>query len=199
MTTTQSDLGRSLAYNELIDSPLLFPNKSGKKLDHLTRRIQQLAAKCQLQLPTTTEGRHAAATAATLHCTTDERDAIAVQMSHSKRTQELHYVRTKSTAQAVKGYKLLEGLRQQSTHSACDKRVPFSKEDHLRSKVHMGLTDAQQEQYRRIAHQQGPVSPNFSRPVQVCTASGAHEPRRGVRSPNSIHSYLVEYYCYHAI
>ena len=69
-----------------------------------------------------TEGRHAAATAAALHCTSDECDAIAFQMSHSKQTQELHI------AQAVKGYKLLEGLRQQSMPSASG-GVPFSAEE----------------------------------------------------------------------
>ena len=43
--------------------------------------------------------------------------------------------------------------------------------NHLRGKVHKGLSDAQQEQYRRMAHQQGAVCPNFRRPIQVCVAN----------------------------
>ena len=95
----------------LAESPLLFPNRAGRPLDHLSRQVQQLGKSYELNLPTVTEGRHAAATAAALRCTPDKRTAIAKQMSHSVQTQERFYDRTKSQAQAFKGFKLLQELR----------------------------------------------------------------------------------------
>ena len=77
-------------------SPLLFPNTVGNPVDHLSRKVVQFFSKYSLSLTTATEGRHAAATAAACSCTREERDALAKQMSHSTRTQELYYARTKS-------------------------------------------------------------------------------------------------------
>ncbi len=81
----------------------------GKPLDHMSRHVQQLGHLHGLTLPTATQGRHAAATVTTQSGHEDEREAVAVMMSHSRQTQERYYAHTKSTREAVKGYKLMEG------------------------------------------------------------------------------------------
>ena len=82
--------------------------------------MQQLGKNYQLSLPTATEGRH---------CTPEERTAIAKQMSHSVQTQERFYDRTKSQAEALKGFRLLQELCQGRGNS--DQRAPvrFSEEE----------------------------------------------------------------------
>ena len=111
-----------------VSSPLLFPNSKGKPLDHLSRSVQQLAAKHGLTVPTATEARHVAATIAAEKCTEHEREAVATHMSHSRATQQLHYVRKKNIEESVKGYQVLTKLRDGSelTHGT---RVQFSAEE----------------------------------------------------------------------
>ena len=48
----------------LSPSQLVFPNTKGNEIDHLSRRVKDLAAKHKLQLPVATDSRHAAGTAA---------------------------------------------------------------------------------------------------------------------------------------
>ena len=92
-------------------SLLLFPNREGRQLDHLSRHLHRLAEKLHIQLPkTATETRHAAATAV-VERSDNERTAVAAAMSHSKRTQELYYALNKGRKQAVEGYRVMEGMR----------------------------------------------------------------------------------------
>ena len=93
------------------ESNLLFPNKDGKALDHLSRHVQNLATKLGIKLPcTATATRHAAATAAAL-CGEVERTTVAAAMSHSKQTQEVYYTLNKGTKDAVQGYRVMEEIR----------------------------------------------------------------------------------------
>lgn len=72
-------------------SNLLFPNREGKPLDHLSRHIAKLAKDLCINMPeNATETRHAAATAA-IERTGVERRAVATAMSHSPRTQLSYY------------------------------------------------------------------------------------------------------------
>ena len=92
-------------------SKLLFPNREGRPIDHLSRHVEKLAGKLEVQLPrTATETRHAAATAAA-KCGDQERTTVATAMSHSKRSQEVYYTLNKGKKQAVEGYRVMEGIR----------------------------------------------------------------------------------------
>ncbi len=59
----------------------------------------------------------------------DEREAVAVMMSHSRQTQERYYAHIKSTRDPVKGYKLMEGLRKDASSRSPGKRVNFSDQE----------------------------------------------------------------------
>ena len=65
----------------LPDSPLLFPNKDGKPLDHLSRHVKNLGQKYGIQVPNATASRHAAATAVTKTGGEQEKSAVATLMS----------------------------------------------------------------------------------------------------------------------
>lgn len=112
------------------ESMLLFPNQTGRPLDHLSRHVQKLGAQYQLTLPTATEGRHAAATAATLHCTEREQAAVATLMSHSHQTQRRYYANVKSRQESVQGFKIMQKLCQDSASSGQGRqRSPFTDEE----------------------------------------------------------------------
>ena len=92
-------------------SDLLFPNREGHPLDHLSRHVDKLAKTLGIDLPrTATQTRHAAATAIA-EGTEVERNAVAVTMSHSPRTQQLYYSLKKGRKEAVEGYRVMEGIR----------------------------------------------------------------------------------------
>ena len=92
-------------------SAILFPNRDGRPLDHLSRHVEKLANKLGICLPhTATETRHAAATAIA-EGTDKERTAVAAAMSHSQRTQQLYYSLKKGRKEAVEGYRVMEGIR----------------------------------------------------------------------------------------
>ena len=113
------------------ESHLLFPNREGKTLDHLSRHVEALGTKLGIKLPrTATETRHAAATAAAA-CGDEERTTVAAAMSHSKRTQEVYYTLNKGKKDAVQGYRVMEEMRRGETQggAASWARVPFSAEE----------------------------------------------------------------------
>ena len=96
-----------------VESDLLFPNREGKQLDHLSRHVKNLAIKLGLGLPNTaTETRHAAATAVA-GSGPAEQTAVETAMSHSRRTQELYYSLHKGKKDAVEGYRLMETMRRE--------------------------------------------------------------------------------------
>lgn len=110
-------------------STLLFPNREGKHLDHLSRHVEKLATKLGIKLPrTATETRHAAATAVA-GSSDVQRTAVAAAMSHSKRTQELYYSLNKGKKDAVEGYRVMEGIRREERDGREAARVQFSEED----------------------------------------------------------------------
>ena len=112
-------------------SNFLFPNREGKRLDHLSRHVSNLAKKLGFNLPkTATETRHSAATAAA-ECSQQERASVAAAMSHSQRTQDLYYTLTKGRKHAVEGYRIMEGLRQSEVQESSTRGV-FT-EDHTES------------------------------------------------------------------
>ena len=70
-------------------SCLLFPNKHGKQLDHISRHVDKLARTIGVDLPhAATATRHITASAL-MDSSDAARSVVAVAMSHSKRTQEL--------------------------------------------------------------------------------------------------------------
>ena len=68
----------------LSPSQLVFPNTKGNEIDHLSRRVKDLAAKHKLQLPVATDSRHVAGTAASRSCNEQEKESLASLMSHSR-------------------------------------------------------------------------------------------------------------------
>ena len=94
-------------------SHLLFPNREGKKLDHLSRHIEKLSTNLGINLPrTATDTTHATATAVA-GSSGMERTAVAAAMSHSKQSQELYYQANKGKKDAVEGYRLMETMRRE--------------------------------------------------------------------------------------
>ena len=113
------------------ESNLLFPNRDGKAIDHLSRHVQNLATKLGIKLPrTATATRHAAATAAAV-CGEAERTTVAAAMSHSKQTQEVYYTLNKGTKDAVQGYRVMEEIRRDERQggAASSARMRFSTEE----------------------------------------------------------------------
>ena len=74
-----------------------------------------------------TENRDVGATQSARVCNERERDQVAAQMSHSRRTQQAYYVRLKSSAESREGYKILAKLRQGG--GAAHTKRPFSDEE----------------------------------------------------------------------
>ena len=56
----------------------LFPNAKGGPLDNLSRHVQSLAKSLGIDLPTSTVGRHTAATTAVTKCTETQQNAVSV-------------------------------------------------------------------------------------------------------------------------
>ena len=110
----------------LSDSPLLFPNRSGKPFDHLSREMRQLGKKYGITVPTATASRRTAATAISRAGSEADREAVATMMSHSQQTQQRYYAMTKGRDVAVKGFNVMESLRQDTPGDATSRRVPYS-------------------------------------------------------------------------
>ena len=111
----------------LSDSPLLFPNQSGKPIDHLSRHLHRLGKKYAIEVPTASASRRAAATAISKAGSEADREAVATMMSHSQQTQQRYYAMTKGRDVAVKGFLLMESLRQDSPGDAASSvRVRYS-------------------------------------------------------------------------
>lgn len=108
-----------------------FPNRRRKPIDHLSRAVQQLANKFGMQLPTATEGRHAAATATAMKCYYQERDAVATTMSHSYQTQMAYYVNSKSKKEAERGFVFCSLRQGELVGNAAKPRVPLTEEVEL--------------------------------------------------------------------
>ena len=96
---------------------LLFPNREGNKLDHLSRHIEKLSTNLGIKLQrTATDTRHATATAVA-GSSDMERTAVAAAMSHSKQSQELYYQAKKGKKDAVEGYRVMETMRREEKGS----------------------------------------------------------------------------------
>jgi len=112
---------------KLAESQLLFPNKDGRPIDHLSRHMAKLGSQFGIDVPTATQSRHDAATAIS-SAGMEERSAVATMMSHSRRTQERYYQDTKGRQHAAKGYSLMESIRE-GTISGRKTRVGFTSEE----------------------------------------------------------------------
>ena len=111
----------------LSDSPLLFPNESGRPIDLLSRHMHRLGKKYGITVPTAIASRWAAATAISKAGSEADREAVATMMSHSQQTQQRYYAMTKGRDVAVKGFHVMESLRRDSPGDAASSgRVPFS-------------------------------------------------------------------------
>lgn len=98
-------------------SNLIFPNRVGKAIDHLSRHVKALADRLHVNIPVTaTTMRHAAATAVA-ECNEGDKAAVATTISHSKRSQDVYYIMKKGKADAIKGLQVLERVR---SEKACD-------------------------------------------------------------------------------
>ena len=110
-------------------SPLIFPNREGKKLDHLSRKIEKLSTQLGISVPrTATDTRHATATAVA-GSSDMERTAVAAAMSHSKQTQELYYQAKKGKKEAVDGFRVMESVRREEKEIEGRVRGIFTESD----------------------------------------------------------------------
>ena len=135
-------------------SQLLFPNREGRAIDHLSRHVQNLSKKLGFKLPlTATATRHAVATAVAGIGQT-EREAVATAMSHSAKTQQMYYVANKGKKDAVKGYNIMEELWQKEGQGSSGSRTGYSESEteaitqyfsqHVHSKVPPTMDDCRQ-------------------------------------------------------
>ena len=110
-------------------SNVLFPNRDGKPLAHLSRRANSLAKVLGTDLPSTaTKTRHSAATAVQ-EMPEEERSAVANTMSHSQRTQQLYYSLKKGRKEAVEGFQAMEEMRRKPSVTCGRKRKLFTPEE----------------------------------------------------------------------
>lgn len=65
------------------ESPLLFPNRQGGPIDHLSRHVSKLGLKYEIEVPTATDS-HTGERGRGIQ----EREAVAAMMSHSVATQQ---------------------------------------------------------------------------------------------------------------
>ena len=112
------------------ETGLLFPNREGKPIDHLSRHISRLAQLLWVDMPkTATETRHPAATAVADRSEA-ERENVATAMSHSVRTKQLYYRMKKRRRDAVEGYRVMEEVwREEESGRGSGERTPFTKQD----------------------------------------------------------------------
>ena len=113
---------------KLAEGPLLFPNKDGHAIDHLSRHVVKLGNQYGINVPTATQSRHDAATAIS-SAGSAERSAVATMMSHSTVTQERYYMKNKGRQQAAEGYSLMESVRETGRVSGRRFRVPFTSDE----------------------------------------------------------------------
>lgn len=71
----------------LTESTLLFPNREGKSVDHLSRNVTKLSENYGTTVPTATESQCAAATAVSEE-DQQRRKAVVNMMSHLMQTQQ---------------------------------------------------------------------------------------------------------------
>lgn len=93
------------------DCQLLFAERSGRPLDHLTRKLQQLGQRLGFELPSSTNTRKAVVTqAAQQSATLAQREALAAHMCHSVRTSAVHYEKCAQIKKKSEGYSLSKSL-----------------------------------------------------------------------------------------
>ncbi len=80
-------------------------------MDHFSRQVITLGSRYNLHLPTYTEGRHAAATAAALTLLEKACRDIASALSHSYATHRTYYQDIHSVETAQRGFRALQDLR----------------------------------------------------------------------------------------
>ena len=94
--------------------PLAFPNQRENPIDHFSRAVINLAKQFGINgMPRSTDARHSYPSAAATK-SDNEKSSMAVTMSHSKQTQARYYTHNKSTVEAVKGFKVLQNIRQEA-------------------------------------------------------------------------------------
>lgn len=110
---------------------LLLPNSRGKLMDHLSRYVAKSGMQQKIHLQIATENRSVGATQSARVCSSRQMDQVATQMSHSKRTQQLHYVSMKNREEAREGYKILADVRQGAAAGSGQgkRRRPFTTEE----------------------------------------------------------------------
>ena len=64
-----------------------------------------------MALPTSSLGRHAAATAVVCRGSETQQNAVSMMMCHSAATQKLIYAANKGPSEAVEGFRTMESLR----------------------------------------------------------------------------------------
>lgn len=111
----------------LTESTLLFPNRDGKPVDHLSCHVTKLGEKYGITVPTATESWHAAATTVSEE-DQQRREAMANMMSHLMQTQQRYYVQMKGWEEAVQEFRIMESLMEEMDPGNGG-RVKFSGEE----------------------------------------------------------------------
>lgn len=93
---------------------LLFAERSGRPLDHLSRKLAQLGQRLGFKLPNASSFRKAVVTrAAERSATPAEREALAAHMCHNPRTAAKHYDKSSKKKKKTEGYTFSQSLLQE--------------------------------------------------------------------------------------
>lgn len=111
-----------------LNTELLLPNTQGKSLDQLSRIVRESGKQHNIYFQIATENCDVGAMESAHVCKDRQRDQVATQMSHSRQTQKLHYIRMKSQAEACEGYKIAN-LCQGAGSGLGKRKCPFTNDE----------------------------------------------------------------------
>ena len=118
ITMSQSDKKMVLRYLKHVrpkcdvygEAKVLFVSESGEPITHLNQRLQWLAVKYGIRVPSCTTLRTVAATASATELDPQDRLLISSHMSHSEKVHKKYYERLQTSQQAAVAFKIREKL-----------------------------------------------------------------------------------------
>ena len=135
--------------------PLQDPNLSSKymivlsghrQLDRMSARIKRLGSRYSLSLPTATRVRKIGSTTVALNVGGADASVITRQLSHTAKTDELHYQAIVGDEHSAQAFHSMESLRMGASPKSPGKRVPYTSQElqfiakYFKSNINSGKT-----------------------------------------------------------
>ena len=134
ITMSQSDKRLVLRYVKHVrpkcdvygEAKVLFVSESGEPISHMNQRLQWLATKYDIRVPSCTTLRTVAATASARELNPQDRLLISSHMAHSEKVHKKYYERLQSSQQAAVAFKIRERMIE-GTEMDSDESEPMPK------------------------------------------------------------------------